>query len=1018
VFASALAFWMHSAVAAEPDIPTLSAEMAALYEAGQFADAEVRARALLDAMDGDPATPQTDVAATMSWLAALLEIQGSYDEARLVAEEELSILLKVHGRQHVSVAKSLLTLAQIRQAQGDFPGARLLLVEGLEIRRALQGLRHVDVGTALNQLAVLAQAEGDYESAKAYFEEALDIYREEFGPRHQFVALALGNLAGVLMDLGSISTARAAYEESLAIQREVLGPRHYEVATSLNNLASVLYAQGEREASKQLLVESLEIQKDALGPEHPEVGIGLVSMGTLWMAEGDYARARPLMERGLNIVRTALGRHPSVAHTATVLGELVHKQGDLEVARRLFEESADIRRELLGPDHPHLATSLNHLGWVLGDLNEFDRARTLFDEALRIQTLAFGRHHPEVAKTLNNLAGLHQQKGDFDNARVILEESLAIHRAVFGDGHRTVALGLNNLGRVQHQQGDTAAAVTTFEESLDLYRTVVGSDHPEVANTLTNLALVHRARGDLDAARPLLDEALHIMEGRLSLLDFLSEREALLFISSVKKPLDLWLATDDGANPEAWMHVLRFKGALAARARASRALAAVEPEAAAVADQLDQVRRRLARLAFAEGPPDAQSDELASLGAERERLERSLLALSGEHRRAQARAEATPEALCEALPPGAALVDVLRVAVDDEHRYLAFVQNRHDCIVRRVDLGPADAIEAAALEWQEVLRDPNALPQRTRGRGSALAALLWTPLAEAVGGAEHWLVAPDGPLATVPLGALPLEGGYAIESHLITYLDRANDVLRGSKADGEGALVVGDVRYAPAPSHPEGGSSSGPCDGGDFTALPGTAAEAHGLEKRWRRGRRSPLSSLSGGKATEAAVGVALEGKALAHIATHGFFAKGECRAALERSGRDPMLLSGLVLSDGILTASEVATLDLSATQLVVLSACETGLGEIASGQGVLGLRRAFAIAGTSTLMMSLWSISDAATVPLMDRMYRRALKRRDPMSAAEALRAAQLEIIAEQRKAGVESPFTWAGFIAAGDWH
>jgi len=374
-------------------------------------------------------------------------------------------------------------------------------------------------------------------------------------------------------------------------------------------------------------------------------------------------------------------------------------------------------------------------------------------------------------------------------------------------------------------------------------------------------------------------------------------------------------------------------------------------------------------------------------------------------------------------------VDLVRYTVDLEARYLAFVLKGPGCEVVRVELGTAAALDDTASAWHEVLRDPSALPERVRHRGLALSGLLLDPLLEEVGDRKHWLIVPDGPLATIPIGALPTGDGYAIEHYLMTYLDRANDLLRPRSPSGEGAVVIGDVDYDASRST-EGAPRSflAPCNGGDFGALPGTAAETEQIAGRWTRFRRSEsISTLGGESATESAVASALEGKALAHIATHGFFATGDCRSALaDGIGYDPMVLSGLVLAganrsadarspeDGILTAGEVATLDLSGTDLVVLSACETGLGEIQSGQGVLGLRRGFAIAGARTLVMSLWAVPDEETTALMDAFYRRHLRRRG-MPAAQALRAAQLERLAKQRSEGAEHPFEWAAFIASG---
>ncbi len=237
------------------------------------------------------------------------------------------------------------------------------------------------------------------------------------------------------------------------------------------------------------------------------------------------------------------------------------------------------------------------------------------------------------------------------------------------------------------------------------------------------------------------------------------------------------------------------------------------------------------------------------------------------------------------------------------------------------------------------------------------------------------------------------------------------------------------------PRCPESTAASAACADGRFDALPATLAEGTAVASSWGRARRlGPIATLSASQATEDAFIDAAHGAALVHIATHGFFATGRCRVAEALQdgtvvGIDPMLLSGLVMAgangehrasarqDGILTAEEVATrLDLRGTQLVVLSACETGIGEVTSGEGVLGLRRAFAVAGAEQLVMSLWSVSDADTAWLMDRFYTELLKGRRMGSASHAMREAQLALLAELRaERGTASVASWAGFIVAG---
>jgi len=987
-----------------------------------------------------------DVATSLNHLAGAHQALGDYAAARPLFEESLDISRESVGPRHPDVARTMSHLGVLLQDQGDYAAARSLFQESLEIRREVLGPRHRDVATSMGNLAALLQAQGDYSAARPLMEETLDIRRATLGPRHPRVAAGLGHLASLLKAQGHYLAARPLYEESLGIYRETLAPRHPSVARSANNLALLLQAQGDYSAARPLFEESLDIRREVYGLGHPSVAVALNNLAALLKAQGDYAAARLLFEESLTLLREAQGaelegpRHPLLAASLNSLASLLHAQGDYGSARPLFEESLDIRREALGQRHPDVATSLNNLGVLLQHQGDYASARQVLEESLDIQREALGPRHPAVASGLSNLAGVFQALGDYPAARPLLEESLEIRREALGQRHLLVAMNLNNLALVRQRQGDFAAARLMYDEGLDISREAVGPRHRSVASALNNLALLHEAQGDAAAAQSVRTEALAIVEDRLSLLDALSEREALAHLKGERRTLDRWLAIHDGLEHArgAWTHILGWKGSLGARQRDARATAELDTDTATARAALTEVRRELARLAFAETAPEdieVHRERRVELSARAEKLERALLASSAAFRRVRAIQQATPADVCAALPADTALVDFLRINIGGTASYLAFAIT-NDCTVRRVDLGAAEPIDDAVAGWRAVLSAPNTLDSRVDGRGDAVHELLWTPLTPFLDESYHILLVPDGPLAAVPFAALPTgDGRYLLEDFHVGYLDRANDLLLPQTAlHARGALVLGGVDFDGVDSGaertaPAVRSALAPCVE-PFHSLPGTVREAQALATRWRRARRrSPLVTLGGTEATEAAVSDALPDKAIAHLATHGFFATSAgCRSVLEGTGGvgyDPMLLSGLALAganrpadpfatdDGILTAREVASLDLSGTGLVVLSACETGIGEVRSGQGVLGLRRAFAISGAQALVMTLWSVDDSDAERLMDGLYARVLRRRS-LPPSEALREAQLAMLAESRNTrGQGRPGSWAAWVA-----
>jgi len=338
--------------------------------------------------------------------------------------------------------------------------------------------------------------------------------------------------------------------------------------------------------------------------------------------------------------------------------------------------------------------------------------------------------------------------------------------------------------------------------------------------------------------------------------------------------------------------------------------------------------------------------------------------------------------------------------------------------------------------------------------------MIWDPAAEAIEGLEQVFVVPDGPLNLVDLSTLPVSGGrYLLETApRLHYMTAERDLILTTRdgAAGKGLLIVGDpdfdstsaVSTRKASVRANGSTaaaSAGPRPDRSsvlFDSVPGAGAEMEEVADLWARrrdedGREGSIVQLRGSGADEATFKrEATRGYRIIHIATHGFFpgegflsgVAGTAESAPDAPS--PFVLTGLVLAganrrfgrtgpddleDGMLTAEEIASLDLRGVQWAVLSACGTGLGPIQPGEGVLGLRRAFQVAGARTVIMSLWAVNDHAARDWIRRLY---ASRLGGAATAEAVRRASLSILRERRDAGLAThPYYWGGFVAAGDW-
>jgi CHAT domain-containing protein len=356
------------------------------------------------------------------------------------------------------------------------------------------------------------------------------------------------------------------------------------------------------------------------------------------------------------------------------------------------------------------------------------------------------------------------------------------------------------------------------------------------------------------------------------------------------------------------------------------------------------------------------------------------------------------------------------------------------------DLGPAAAIEACAADWRLCLRDRSSPVDERVAVAAALYQLLMAPVEAALAGARRLLVAPHGPLALVPFGLLSDGTGPVLaERYLVSYLtcgrEMAPDTTPAPAGSGVVVFAAPDFEAAVTDAAPRNESAAVTQRSG-FEALPGTRLEAEEIARVLAN-----VTTITGADATIEAL-EAVRQPAVLHIATHGIFAPLEETASTrhldlvpvgsatlmvfrhaQAGSANPMFYSGLALAGanrreraahGIVTAQEIAAMDLRGTQLVVLSACETGLGLVRHGAEFTGLRRALAIAGAVTQVTSLWKVADDATRALMGHYYRLLA---GGCERAAALQRAQQAVRRDPAHPEWEHPFYWGAFVSSGAW-
>lgn len=958
----------------------------------------------------------------------------------------------VEARRDLRRARALLAERKPREAIPLAEGALASLEKQL-------GPDHADLAQPLFDLADLYYQVQQFGRAEPLYVRVLAIQRRTLEPDAAAIGLTLNDLSSVYSVTGRNNESRQLLEQAVAIYEKRLGPDHLDLALALNNLGEEYRTLGLFERAEPCYARALAIRERRLGASHPRVAAVLSNQGVLARERGDTVLAEALLLRSLTIREQALGpNHPDVAQSLGNLGEIYRIRGDVDRAEQLTLRALAIKEKTLGPENPSIAVSLNNLAVLHLERDRNDEAATAFKRSLAISEKAFGPDHPFVSAILNNLAAIARKAKRTDDAVAFMTRALAIEEKIFGPDHPRVANNLTNFGLIYRDAGDLPRALEYHQRACSIRERALGPSSPDFATSLSTVASLKLATGDLEGAIAGQKQAGDVRERDFAYtLSAGSERQKLLYLDRTAHELDATIS----------LHTLRAPGSLEARRialeailrRKGRALDAMvdtiaslraraTPEDRVLLDELVEARAVVSTMSL-RGPGRRKvGDYRADLDAARARvdaLEEKVGARSAAFR--VRLAPVTLDDVQAAVPPDAVLVEFASYraydAVSDSvggRRYVAYVL-RSSGPSDWVDLGDANAIDRAIAAFRAAARSPKRTDVGPLGQ--AVHGLVMKPIVPLLGKVERVLLAPDGDLNVLPFAALVDESGaYFVERFEPVILSSGRDLLRIGRtpASLNPPLLVADPVFGVAAAdasdrglvHEAGSMSS--LDGAYFGPLPGTADEARKLGKLF-----PGAAVLTRDGATEDAVKQATSPRIL-HIATHGFFLKSrepsqsDARALVHvaatgslvdddaaRSFANPLLRSGLAFAganvssgqstDGILTALEAAGLDLSGTELVVLSACDTGVGEIRNGDGVYGLRRSLVLAGSESLVMSLWPVNDAATRDLMVKYYKQLLKGR---GRAEALRRVQLKMLDDDE---LSHPFYWAGFIESGAW-
>jgi tetratricopeptide (TPR) repeat protein/CHAT domain-containing protein len=986
-----------------------------------------------------------DLATSVKLLGIIRLRQRHNLEAESLYERALAIQERTWGPDHLEVASTLNNLGAVYRYEARYTEAESLHMRALAIKERALGPDHSDLTIILDNLGRIYQLQARYAEAESVFKRACAITEKAFGPDHMNVAYQLIDLGTVYRCQGHYAEAESAFRRALAITEEVLGPDEVNVASRLVELGTVYRWQGHYAEAESAYKRALAIAERNFGPDHPEVATALLGIGNVYNSQGRYADAEPLYKRALAIQERDPGLDPlTVAATLNNLGGIYYSLRRHVDAEQLLERAIAVREKVLGPNHPDVASTLSNLGSVYCSQGRYADAESTFKRAQAIQERALNSDHPNVAGPLSGLGNVYYCQARYTEAEPFLKRALAIEERALGLDHPDVASCYNSLAKNYRAARRPGMGIPEAGKALNI---LLGSFRDNV--------------------------------GVLSERDALAYSQGIRRVSGSCLSCYVDIDTERPDHvAEACNIILETKGIVSEGVIQRQRAVATEADSVTIAlvGMLRDARLQVANL-YGAGPGEDTTGlyrrKLDSLTRQANELEGDLSRHSASYGQKKDLQNITWERVASLLPVNSALIEFLSYDYQQVWpdslipHYLAMVVRGSQKPVI-VDLGQTVPVDQLINDYRQQMQDiassgrmPSAIDlDDYKKLSEKLYSRIWKPIERSVPANDLVFIAGDGALNLVSFAGLPTpDGKYLIEDHPIQYLSSGRDLIRlkDKSTPCHGLLAIGDPDFDALPSarvseimvaqHGDTASASyamrnvrsgcGSLTDIKAEALPGTRTEVEQVATQWKRATIEPEIILYGPQASEDNVKKYGPGSRVMHLATHGYFLEGVCQPSFfvptlgsddSFVGENPLLLSGLLFAganlhgvgadsanvdDGILSAYEVSGMDLTGSDLVVLSACETGLGEVKQGEGVYGLRRAFQLAGARTVISALWPVGDQATSEMMGTLYGDASR---PLY--ERIRQMQLDQVKRLRSAGVpDHPFSWAAFIATGDW-
>jgi CHAT domain-containing protein/tetratricopeptide (TPR) repeat protein len=979
------------------------------------------------------------------------ELERNYEaqnfEACIKLEKDVELLAR--NQRDTIVANSFFYVGEAHHQLGSLDKA-IAWFEKEKLLRSDLGLTNTDeFSGSLYNLAYMYLEAGNYEQAAGFADQLIANDKKMHGVNSEKFAQSVINTADIYTQLDRFLEAEKLLQSTIN-QQDKNSLREGVLLAKLGDLYTMMtqYSRASR-----TLQSALEIIEKASDPNSPEFVTAMISLGSLYVYQGKYPEAEEAFDYALSEITRDDDAYPAVINNqATVYQQL----GQLERAEKVFQELQALDSIDIGTSHPNFAVTLSNIGLVYTDLGKYDKAEKVIKRALDIQKKNNEAKTASYARKLNNLARVYRIAGTPEKAIPLHEQALAIFRKQLGENSPEFATTSFNLGVANWKIGKKDVALKYLKTAASIRGSRLGKRHPKYAESLQKLAEFQWEQKQLKEARQsfgtVFENFYHQVESAFPVLT--EEEKAKFYYNNIKPGFEKYYSfaleyskTDPSILADVFNHQINSKAAI---------MYATEKVKQAIQDSKDtllireyehwQSQKEMIAKLYSQNERPEKIDSLQRLA---DRLEKELTRKSSVFANQIGRKRIAWTDIQSALKENEAVVEIIRFksySPEPSGKFKDDVTYAFLFVTKKTKSQPDLVVLANGLEMENKLLTFYRNNIKFMMDDTRSYSFLVKPIADYLekNQIKKLYLSPDGVYNQVNINTIrnPTTNKFVIDEYNLQLVTNSRDILEKKKlkSNSQSSLLIGFPKFTMSQSAvttgeatravTRGGNLSRGLRGGllrqlrgdaGIAVLPGTQVEINQIAKL------SPNPEVfMEDMASEGLIKQVISPMVL-HIATHGYFLEEDDQSISDDKTNyvpSPLLKSGIILAgaedflktgvpvndegdDGVLTAYEAMNLNLEDTELVVLSACETGLGVVKNGEGVYGLQRAFRMAGAKTLIMSLWQVDDAATQQLMSLFYTERAKTSDPH---EAFRAAQMKL-----KEKYAHPFYWGAFVIVG---